>query len=45
MHSKEIAQSIVTRNAIYLVTAGSNVIETVEELTRTAFACTNVFFL
>ena len=44
MHSKEIAQSMVKRNAIYMVIARSDLIETVEGWIQTAFACTDLFF-
>ena len=44
MHSQEITQSMVKRNAFCIVTTGSDFIETVEGLIRTAFAGTNLFF-
>ena len=43
MQFKEIAQSMVRRNAIYIMTAGSDLTETVEEYIRTIFAY-KVFF-
>ena len=35
---------MVKRNAIYIATAGSDLIETVQGQIRTAFAYTNLFF-
>ena len=50
MHSKERKNAfygdctIVRKNAIYSLPAGSDLIETVEKQIRTGFACTNLFF-
>ena len=35
---------MIRRNAIHLVAASSDLIETAEGLIQTAFACTNLFF-
>ena len=40
MYSKKIALSIVTRNAIYMVTAGSDLIETVKGHTNIIYSST-----
>ena len=43
MHSKAIAQLAARRNAVYIVTTGSDLIETFEGYVQTVFASTNSF--